>query len=194
MTNVKGGLFILVLLLGVNANAESSRKFGLFGGFGFSRAFARVQQPGVETTLAGWGNTAEVGVDVPFSGSFGMIVGAEVGESDLRNTYKSDTYLDQTTIKSKGLRAGFFYKNLSLGYGTRTVAVDLKAISSTTGASVAHLEGSGSYAYGAFSIDHREMLRGTLELQANTMELNSFSYTDYTIGLKASLLINGLLD
>ena len=173
---------------------EDGRGFGVFAGFGFSRIAAHVVQPGVDASLAGWGNGFEAGLDVPFSRTFGMTLSAGIDESDLRNTYKADNYLDQTTFKSKGARAGFFFKNVSLGYGMKNLSVDLKSISTTTGASTAHLEGQGSFTYAAFSIDHRGMMRGSLEIQANTTELNNFSYTDYTVGLKAYILLGGLLD
>lgn len=187
-------LFISASFFGFAAHAEDGRDFGPFLGIGFSRAQARVIQPGVETNLSGWGNSAEVGLDLPFSNTFGAIVSAELNEMDLRNVYRADDYLDQTSMKSKGARAALFYKALSLGYGYRMLTVDLKTVSSTTGASTAHLEGAGTYGFAAFSIEHKKILRGSLELQANTTELNGFSYTDYSIGLRAYILLGGLMN
>lgn len=192
-----GSVFLITIAIvfgSQEAVADGAREFGPYVGFGFSRTLARVQQPGVETSLAGWGNSAEAGLDVPFSSKLGLTIAVEIGETDLRNTYKAADYLDQTTIKSKGLRAGFFYRNLTVGYGSRNVTLDVKAVSSTTGSSAAHLEGAGSYGFASFSIDHKDLMRGSLELQANNSELNSFSYSDYTIGLKAYILVHGLLD
>lgn len=176
------------------ADDDSRRKTGLFGGFGLSRIMATVEQPGVSTTLRGWGNAVEGGMDFSFTNSFGATVSLEIQETDLRNDYRANDYLDQTTLKSKSVRAGFYYKNLTLGGGYRQLVVDMKTVSATNGAESAHLEGAGTFGFGSFSIIHRGFFRGSLEVQANSTDMSGFKYSDYTVGLRAYLLLGGLMD
>jgi hypothetical protein len=174
--------------------SSASRDFGPYVGGSLSKSWSTVTQPGVNATLNGWGNALEVGLDLPFSENFGFNAGVEVGQKELRNVAQSSTYLDDTKINSKAVRGSFFYKSLYLGGSYQKVGADLTTISTTSGASSAHVDGDGTSYFAGYSIMYKNLLRANIEGESTQFNATGFTYSDYTVSLKIQFLIGGFLD
>ncbi len=184
-----------ILLAGRSSYAfeENGRSFGLFVGGALSRSFSSVEQSGVNAKLDGWGNFAEVGLDLPFSRDFGFTPSVEIGESQLLNKYRSDSYLDQTKIKSRAVRGLFFLKGFSAGGSYRQMDIDVKTVSTTSGASSAALSGTGYSYFVGYSFTYRNALRASAEVESAHFQGSNFKLEDLSVGLRLQILLNGVL-
>lgn len=188
--------FAIVFVATSVAHASGpARNFGPFFGVGLSKNLAKVAQPGVDATLNGWANGAEIGWDLPFSENFGLSLSGGIEQKQLRNSSQSDTYLDDTTINTKQARGLFFYKNFLLGGSYQMSGVDIRTISTSQGASTAHFDATGSSVFFGYSMAaYKGLLRANIEVESARFTSPGFSYTDYSAGLKLQLLLNGLFD
>lgn len=184
-----------ILVLGATSHASGrAREFGPYLGGALSKNFATVSQPGVNASLSGWGNSLEAGFDLPFSDTFGISVGGVLGQKEVRNTAQSSNYLDVTKINTRGARGSFFYKSVYAGAGYDQNGVDLTTISTSTGASSAHLDANGMNYFVGYGFSYHKLLRAAVEAQAASFETTGFKYSEYSVALKLELLFNGLFD
>ncbi len=190
---MKSLLFSLLLIaVSQSAHAGRAREFGPYLGIILSKNFATVTQPGVNATLNGWGNSLEAGFDLPFSDTFGFSAGLELGQKEVRNSSQSSSYLDVTKINTRAARGSLYFKSLYAGGSYQQNGVDLTTISTSSGASSAHLDANGSGYFVGYSFSYRNILRAGVEGQSNQFETSGFKYGEYVIALKLQFLFNGL--
>lgn len=185
---------LILLAFGSLAHAGRAREFGPYIGAQLSKNFATVTQPGVNASLNGWGNALEAGLDVPVSDTFGFSAALELGQKEVRNTSQSSNYLDVTKIGTRGLRGSLYYKSFYAGGSYQQNGVDLTTISTTTGASSAHLDANGTGYFVGYSFNYRNLLRAAIEGQSTAFETAGFKYSEYAVGLKLQLLFGGLFE
>lgn len=189
-------LLVLAFILAptfAHAARDAGREFGVFFGGGLSRQFSKIEQPSVDAKLNGWSNFAEVGIDLPFTDHIGFSPSIEVGESELLNTYRSETYLDQTTMHSQSARGLFYYNGFELGGSYRKLKFDLRTVSSSTGSSSASVSGNGTSGFVGYSFTYRGVLRAGAQLEVTQFSNDNFKYTDTSVGLRLHLLLGGIL-
>jgi hypothetical protein len=194
---VKIVIVLFALAIGVTsleARANAAREFGPYISAGLTRNMAGVTQPGVNASLDGWGESGELGFDIPFTETFGFTLGAELAQRELRNSTTSSSYLDDTKINSRAARGSFFYKSFYLGGSYQQAGIDLVTVSANSGASSAHLDLTGASYFAGYSITYKNLLRANIEGESAHYASTGFNYTDYSVGLKFQILISGFLD
>lgn len=170
------------------SSGPAVRKFGPFLGAGLSYLTSKVTQTGVSAAFTGYNYNVELGVDVPFTNSFGLTLGYEIGEMLLQNNYQTDNYLDQTTARTNGFRASFFLKKVYFGGGSRATTLTAHAISVSSGASTNTFEGKYNYGMLGYSFDHQDILRVSCEVNVGSFEMSKYKYSDYQVGLRLYIL------
>ena len=185
---------IVVIFMGAVSQAGRARDFGPYIGASLSKNFATATQPGVNASLNGWGNALEAGLDLPFSDDFGMSVGIELGQKEVRNISQSSNYLDVTKINTRGARGSIFYKAMYAGAGYQQNGVDLTTISTSTGSSSAHLDANGLNYFVGYGFSYKGLLRAAVEGQSSSFDSTGFKYSDTAITFKVQILFNGLFD
>lgn len=185
---------VLAWVFASNVARAGGRTFGPYAGIELSKVFSTVQQPGVNANLSGWGNSADVGLDVPFTDNFGFSVDFEIGQKEIRNNAQSSTYLDDTKLNTKSARGLFYYQSIYVGGSYQTAGADLVTISTQSGASTAHVDLTGSTYFAGYAMTYKNLLRASVEGESSTFSSTGFNYTDYTVALKLQFLFSGLFD
>ena len=185
-------LILTFALMSSFGNLASARGIGLILSGGLSKYQANVTQPGVNANLNGWGNTLAAGLDIPLSSTFGAFALGEYSQKDLRSTNTSSTYLDDTFVTGKGLRAGVTFSNFFLGGSYQLVGVDLKTVSSTNGAASTHLDLNGYSYFLGYDLPVNDTVSASLSGESTTFSTSGFAYTDYGVCLKLNIMLSGL--
>jgi hypothetical protein len=187
-------LFFLLVFFCTSTSwaSPTSRAFGFSIGGGIAHDWLTLTGPTSRSRFKGWGPAVELGLDIPFSDKFGLILGGAYRRTDLMNTRDSSLSLENATSSNTEGRAGFFWGPVTFGYGLGSESLRIRQVSVTSGAIDSSLSGATQSYFASYNFQYKSLARLGFEASYRTADLGSGT-TDATISalMKLTLLLGG---
>lgn len=176
----------------VSWSAPIGRNFGLSIGAGVSHDWLTLTSPTARSRFEGWGPSLELGLDVPFSETFGLVLGDQYRRATLTNTRDSSTSLENGTSTAFEGRAGFFWGPISFGYGAGNESLKIRQVSVNGGTLDSSLSGATQSYFASYNLQFKSLARLGLEASYRSADLGSGN-NDASFGamMKLMFLLGG---
>lgn len=168
--------------------SEGGRALAAFFGLGGAKSTSKLKLGDAIAVFDGFRTEFEFGVDIPASASAGFSLSAGIEEADQFNVVDEPDAIERARFSAQGVKIGFYYGSLGLGYGISQGTGTIKEVAVDTGLQELAVKGTSQVISMSLNFDFRSQYRFALEGQNRFGKYGDFKSEELSGALKFFIL------